>query len=58
MAGIPGIGGKGVTITVTLWVCTMICLPFILLRLYTRRYLRGGLGSDDYCLIVDWVRHH
>ncbi|KAI4864892.1 hypothetical protein F4820DRAFT_313481 [Hypoxylon rubiginosum] len=49
------LGGKGpLTITV-LTVEVALAGAVISMRLYTRKFLKGGVGIDDYLLMITWV---
>lgn len=50
------LGGKGPSVLACLWAQTAVTLTCIVLRWYTRRYIKGKVGADDYVLWVTWVR--
>lgn len=39
-----------------LWAEVTIAFSIILLRYYTRTFIGGAVGPDDYLLIASWVR--
>lgn len=49
------LGGKGPSVLVCLWTQTVVTLTCIALRWYTRRYIKGKVGADDYVLWLTWV---
>ncbi|KAI1452433.1 hypothetical protein F4805DRAFT_472420 [Annulohypoxylon moriforme] len=49
------LGGKGPTTIAVLSAETVIAAVFIAMRFYTRKVMKGGVGSDDYLLILTWV---
>ncbi|KAI1206360.1 uncharacterized protein F4807DRAFT_439794 [Annulohypoxylon truncatum] len=49
------LGGKGPTTIAVLSAEAVLAAAFITLRLYTRKVMKGGVGSDDYLLVVTWV---
>lgn len=51
-----GIGGKGGMVVGVIWAENALSLGLILLRMYTRRFVKGRLGWDDLCLVITWVR--
>ncbi|QSZ32156.1 hypothetical protein DSL72_001727 [Monilinia vaccinii-corymbosi] len=46
---------KGQQLLCVLWVEITLSLVFIGLRLYTRTYVGGASGSDDYILVFSWL---
>lgn len=50
-----GIGGRGGTVLAVIWGENFLTLILIGLRFYTRHFIRGKVGWDDYWLIVTWV---
>jgi len=54
--GNNAIGYKGRQLLTVLWVETGIAFAIISLRYYTRRFVGGRVGPDDYILMVTWVR--
>ncbi|KAI3391087.1 hypothetical protein diail_7965 [Diaporthe ilicicola] len=49
------LGGKGPSVLACLWTQTAVTLTCISLRWYTRRYIKGKIGADDYLLWVTWI---
>ncbi|KAI1080756.1 hypothetical protein F5B20DRAFT_589130 [Whalleya microplaca] len=49
------LGGKGPTTIAVLCTETVIAATFIAFRTYTRKVIKGGVGADDYLLVVTWV---
>lgn len=49
------LGGKGPSVLACLWTQTVVTLTCIVLRWYTRRYIKGKVGADDYVLWLTWV---
>ncbi|KAI2607900.1 hypothetical protein GGR54DRAFT_395521 [Hypoxylon sp. NC1633] len=49
------LGGKGPATIIVLSVETVLAAIFIAMRFYTRFVMKGGVGSDDYLLIITWV---
>lgn len=47
--------GKGTTVVVVLFVEAFASGLFIGLRWFTRRFVRGDVGADDYVLWATWV---
>ncbi|KAF4994213.1 hypothetical protein FDECE_13210 [Fusarium decemcellulare] len=52
MAPAAGIGGKGGMVAGILWFENVVSYVLIGMRIYTRRYIRGSLGWDDFCLVA------
>lgn len=50
------LGEKGKQLLVVLWVETLLAFTVISLRWYTRTFVGGRVGPDDYILMVSWVR--
>ncbi|CAG9957028.1 unnamed protein product [Clonostachys rosea f. rosea IK726] len=50
-----GIGGRGGTVLAVIWGENFLTLILIGLRFYTRHFIRGKVGWDDYWLIVTWL---
>lgn len=50
------VGGKGPAVLACLWTETVVTLTCIVLRWYTRHYIKGKVGADDYLLWITWVR--
>lgn len=50
------LGGKGPSVLACLWAQTAVTLTCITLRWYTRHYIKGKVGADDYVLWLTWVR--
>jgi hypothetical protein len=50
------LGEKGKQLLVVLWVETTLAFTVIALRWYTRTFVGGRIGPDDYILMVSWVR--
>ncbi|RGP71693.1 hypothetical protein FLONG3_6997 [Fusarium longipes] len=46
-----GVGGKGPQLIGVLWFQMALSYFLIGLRLYTRSYIKGSIGVDDWCLI-------
>ncbi|OTB02628.1 hypothetical protein M426DRAFT_322547 [Hypoxylon sp. CI-4A] len=51
------LGGKGPTVIGVLSMETFLILFFVGLRFFTRKTMKGGVGSDDYVLMVTWAVH-
>lgn len=49
------LGGSGGLVTAVLFAELGLALVIILLRGYTRHFIKGGLAADDYALWVTWV---
>ncbi|KAI1407383.1 hypothetical protein F5Y13DRAFT_183430 [Hypoxylon sp. FL1857] len=49
------LGGKGPTTIAVLSVELVLAAVFIAMRFYTRKVMKGGVGSDDYLLMVTWI---
>ncbi|KAG6365590.1 hypothetical protein INS49_007201 [Diaporthe citri] len=49
------LGGKGPSVLACLWAQTAVTLTCIVLRWYTRRFIKGKVGADDYVLWVTWI---
>ncbi|KAI1377155.1 hypothetical protein F4677DRAFT_417532 [Hypoxylon crocopeplum] len=49
------LGGKGPVTIVVLSVETVLAAVFVGMRFYTRAVMKGGVGSDDYLLVITWV---
>lgn len=49
------LAGKGIRITVVVWVMTMISFIPIPLRLYTRAYVLEAVGPDDHIYNLAWA---
>ena len=49
------LAGKGIRITVVMWVMTMISFTPIPLRLYTRAYVLEMVGFDDHIYNLAWA---
>ncbi|KAI1774371.1 hypothetical protein F4818DRAFT_80454 [Hypoxylon cercidicola] len=49
------LGGKGPLTIVILAVEVVLAGAIIAMRLYTRKFLKGGVGTDDYLLMITWV---
>ncbi|KAI0007130.1 hypothetical protein F4779DRAFT_643457 [Xylariaceae sp. FL0662B] len=49
------LGGKGPTTIAVLCAEMVLAAVFISLRTFTRKVIKGGVGADDYLLIVTWV---
>lgn len=49
------LAGKGIRITVVMWVMTMISFIPIPLRLYTRAYVLEMVGLDDHIYNLAWA---
>ncbi|OTA83720.1 hypothetical protein M434DRAFT_16599 [Hypoxylon sp. CO27-5] len=49
------LGGKGPTTIAVLSVEVVLAAAFIAMRFYTRKVMKGGVGSDDYLLMVTWI---
>ncbi|KAI1767874.1 hypothetical protein GGR53DRAFT_525483 [Hypoxylon sp. FL1150] len=49
------LGGKGPLTIAILMVEVVLAGGFIAMRLYTRKFLKGGVGADDYLLMITWV---
>lgn len=47
-------GGKGPVVVGVLWAENFLSAIFIGLRFYTRTYVKGKVGWDDYALITTW----
>lgn len=52
------LGGKGPLTIAILMVEVVLAGTFIAMRLYTRKFLKGGVGADDYLLMITWVREN
>ena len=50
------IAGKGPVVVGVLWGQNVLSAIFIGLRFYTRKFVKGTLGWDDYTLMATWVR--
>jgi hypothetical protein len=50
------LGEKGKQLLVVLWVETILAFTVIALRWYTRTFVGGRIGPDDYILMISWVR--
>lgn len=48
---------KGQQLLGVLWMEVVLSLCFIGLRLYTRKFIGGAPGVDDYLLILSWVSY-
>ncbi|KAI6085228.1 hypothetical protein F4821DRAFT_241433 [Hypoxylon rubiginosum] len=48
------LGGKGPLTIAILMVEVVLAGTFIAMRLYTRKFLKGGVGADDYLLMITW----
>ncbi|KAI2464229.1 hypothetical protein F4781DRAFT_425700 [Annulohypoxylon bovei var. microspora] len=49
------LGGKGPPTIVVLSIEAVLSAVFIASRFYTRQVMKGGVGSDDYLLVLTWV---
>ncbi|XXG99656.1 hypothetical protein Hte_005997 [Hypoxylon texense] len=49
------LGGKGPLTIVVVTVEVALAGAVISMRLYTRKFLKGGIGTDDYLLMITWV---
>ena len=49
------LAGKGIRITVVMWVMTMISFTPIPLRLYIRAYVLEMVGLDDHIYNLAWA---
>lgn len=49
------LGGKGPAVLACLWTQAGVTLTCIALRWYTRHFIKGKVGADDYMLWVTWV---
>ena len=49
------LAGKGIRITVVMWVMMMISFIPIPLRLYTRAYVVKNVGLDDHVYNLAWA---
>ncbi|KAI1138447.1 hypothetical protein F5Y05DRAFT_418770 [Hypoxylon sp. FL0543] len=49
------LGGKGPETIAVLSVELVLAAFFIAMRFYTRKVMKGGVGSDDYLLMVTWI---
>jgi len=47
---------KGTEIMAVIWVETVVCLGAVSLRWYTRKFVSGRVGPDDYILMASCVR--
>lgn len=50
------IGYKGQQLLAVMWVETSLAGGIIALRWYTRTYVGGRVGPDDFLLMAAWVR--
>jgi len=50
-----GVGGKGPQLIGVLWFQMALSYFLIGLRLYTRAFIKGAIGVDDWCLIATAV---
>lgn len=50
------LGGKRPLVVVVLFVEVFLSGLFIGLRWFTRKFVRGDIGADDYILVATWVR--
>ncbi|KAI0884105.1 uncharacterized protein GGS22DRAFT_189235 [Annulohypoxylon maeteangense] len=48
------LGGKGPTTIAVLSAEAVLSAAFVAMRFYTRKVIKGGVGSDDYLLIMTW----
>jgi hypothetical protein len=46
-----GVGGKGPQLIGVLWFQMALSYFLVGLRLYTRAFIKGAIGVDDWCLI-------
>lgn len=49
---------RGPVVRVVVGVVTSLSTVAVILRVITRGFILRRLGSDDYCLILGWVRIH
>lgn len=48
----------GRTVNIVLWSEMAVGLVFVMLRLYTRKFIIHSLGWDDYVIVLTWVRSY
>lgn len=49
------LGGKGITVVAVLFVEAFVSGLCIGLRWFTRKFVRGDVGADDFVLLATWV---